>query len=374
MTAVVLAMMVMVLSGLALPAWSEEANPDAARPIRDALALFDKNHCGDIKNPAEQLFCGDPDLNALLPKLNSAIQDRLDRLADRKLAIEENAQWVLDRNSSCGIFGRQPVTIGDFNTIKACLLKETEERIAMLADPNFDCLATNTAAGSLICSDASLALADMELNSHVVSLISKMNEDDAKSAFAEYARWIRNRDRKCGLADKNNVPLRELSPSESCLAEYINQMTAEILAAKGDPRRIFGKPTASSAPDADAVDSCVAQIHAANTCEGFLRVANVVQIDSEMTEREASVIAEVEMIVLSPFAVCSPIASGCTGACWDLKSGVAKSSLGSRESLSVAHRLKIEKTFAFKKTDNGGWRCDTGALSPIDLGVALGGP
>jgi len=26
----------------------------------------------------------------------------------------------------------------------ACLLKETEERIAILSDPNFDCLATNT--------------------------------------------------------------------------------------------------------------------------------------------------------------------------------------------------------------------------------------
>jgi hypothetical protein len=40
----------------------------------------------------------------------------------------------------------------------------------------------------------------------------------------------------------------------------------------------------------------------------------------------------------------------------------------------VAHRLKIEKSFAFRKTDNGDWRCNTGALRPIDVGIALNGP
>ena len=48
----------------------------------------------------------------------------------------------------------------DFKAVRACLLKETEERIAILIDPNFDCLATNTAAGTLICSDPSLAIAE----------------------------------------------------------------------------------------------------------------------------------------------------------------------------------------------------------------------
>jgi hypothetical protein len=86
------------------------------------------------------------------------------------------------------------------------------------------------------------------------------------------------------------------------------------------------------------------------------------------------VTAEVEMIVLSPFAVCSPIASGCTGRCWDLRSGKARPLQESRDSFSVAHRLRIEKTFAFQKTDSGSWRCHTSALEPIEVGVALGGP
>jgi hypothetical protein len=39
----------------------------------------------------------------------------------------------------------------------------------------------------------------------------------------------------------------------------------------------------------------------------------------------------------------------------------------------VAHKVRIEKSFAFQKADNGGWRCNTTVLQPIDVGVALGG-
>jgi hypothetical protein len=70
----------------------------------------------------------------------------------------------------------------------------------------------------------------------------------------------------------------------------------------------------------------------------------------------------------------SPIASGCTGACRDLKSGKPKPPPGGRESLSVPHRLRIEKEFAFEKKNSGGWRCNTTLLRPVDFGVALSGP
>ena len=78
------------------------------------------------------------------------------------------------------------------------------------------------------------------------------------------------------------------------------------------------------------------------------------------------------MVVLSPFAVCSAVASSCTGTCWDLKSGKANPSPASRDSFGVAHRLRIEKAFAFQKTDGGNWRCNATALQPVDFGVALG--
>jgi hypothetical protein len=57
-------------------------------------------------------------------------------------------------------------------------------------------------------------------------------------------------------------------------------------------------------------------------------VNRVIQIDSEVAEQNALVIAEVEMVVLSPFAVCSPIASGCTGTCVGLEIGESETGAG----------------------------------------------
>ena len=345
---------------------------NSGRSIGEMLPLFGKNHCADVRDAADQLFCGDPQLNDASTKLSSAIQNRLDRIADRRHAIEENAESIRNRNSSCGIFGRQSVPGRDVKAVSACLLKETEERIAMLLDPNFDCLATNTTAGILICSDPLLALAEIELNGHVRGLTAKLKENEAKDAFVEYARWDRARDRKCGLVGKDNVPLQELASSEACLAEHISQKTAEMKAARGDPKRVFGKHLLSPSPNADAVDLCVAQIHSANACDDFLRISRVFQIDTAVSEREALVKAEVEMVVLSPFAVCSPIASSCTGACWDLQTGKAKSPPAGRESFAIARRLKIAKSFTFKKAD-GGWRCGTAELQPVETGITVSG-
>ncbi len=358
--------------GLACPAYAEAA-ADSGQSISEALPLFGKNHCEVLRNAAEQLFCGDPELNAVSIKLNTAIEDRLNRLANRRLAIEENAEWIRDRNASCGIFGGQGIPTQNLQRAEACLLKETEERIEILSDPNFDCLATNTTAGTLICSDPTLAMARSELNNLVLGLIARLKADDAKAAYSEYERWGRERDRKCDLVGKDNVPLDELSSSGSCLAEYIGARTAEIAAAKGDPKQVFGRRTASPLPDADAVDLCVAHIHAANACENFLTVSRVFQIDKQEAEQTALVTAEVEMIVLSPFSVCSPIASNCTGTCWDPKSGRPNPTPGSRDSFSVTHRVKIKKAFAFQRTDSGTWRCNTSSLQPVVSGVAVSG-
>jgi uncharacterized protein YecT (DUF1311 family) len=373
MRGIVLAI-VAVQIGLACPAYADDATL-AEHPISEMLPLFESNHCQAFKDVADQLYCGDPELHDASGKLNPAIQERLNRIPNRSLAIEENAQWTKDRNSSCGIYARQQkVSKQDVTSIKACLLRETQERIAILEDPNFDCLATNTTAGILICSDPSLAIAKMDLNSDVLALVAKLKPDDARQAFAEYERWGRERDRKCRLVDKDNVPLDELSSSEACLAEWMTQKKAELTAAKGDPKKLFGRQRPSPLPDADAVDQCVAQIHSTNACDDFVAVSRVFQIDDEVAEKEALITAEVEMIVMSPFAVCSPIASTCTGTCWDLKSGNARPSPASRDSFSVAHRLRVEKAFAFQKTDSGGWRCNTTALLPVDFGVAVGGP
>ena len=351
-----------------------EATPGSAPPVAASLPLFAKNRCAEIKDTAEQLFCGDPELNGAGTRLNGAVESRLSRIADRRLAVEENVEWIRNRNSSCGLFGGQPVQPAAFASIKACFLKVTQERIAILADPDFDCLATSTTAGLLICSEPALAIADKELNGLFVGLIGKLRDDEVKSALAEYARWSRIRDRLCELDDKENVPLEELSTAEPCLSDYIKQKAAELAAAKGDPRRVFGREVLAPAPDADAVDLCVGKIHTANTCENFLRISRVTQLDTEVSAQEAIVTAEIEMKVLAPFAICSPIASNCTGTCWDLQSGKPKPSMASRQNVPVAYRISIEKSFAFRKSPAGDWHCNTQTLRPVEFGQALNGP
>ena len=133
MRAIVLAV-VAIQIGLAHPVRAE--NPaESDRSITDVLPLFVKNHCEEIKDPADQVFCGDPALSAAAPRLKSAIAERLNRLPNRRLAIEENAEWIRDRDSSCGIFGRQPVKSQDILSVRDCLLKETNERIEILVEP-----------------------------------------------------------------------------------------------------------------------------------------------------------------------------------------------------------------------------------------------
>ena len=356
--------------GLAQPA---RADATANRPITDLLTMFAQNHCEQIKSPADQLFCGDPDLSAAATKMNIAIGARLKRVANRGLAVEENAQWIRERNSSCGILGRQSIRPDDITPVRDCLLKETEERVDILVDPNFDCLAVRTAAGALICSDASLALAKEDLNDLVMSVITKMKEDESKAALSEFDRWTRERDRKCDLAGRENVPLQELSSATGCLADYFTTKIAEVSAAKGDAKKIFGRQTMSPIPNADAVDFCLAQIHSTNACGNFLIVNRISQTGGDKTEDSAQVTSAIEMAVLAPFTACSPIASGCTGTCCDLKTGKPKSTPGSREQMQIGYRLRIEKSFTFRKS-NGGWRCDVTSMQPVDVGVALSGP
>lgn len=361
--------------GWTMPAVAQGAPPDAKRPMAEMLPLFGKNKCAELRETAEQLFCGDPDLNALAPKLSSAVEARLSRILDRRAAVAENVEWIRARDSSCGLFGLQPVQPGSFASIKACLIKATQDRIAILADENFDCLAANTTASLVICADPQLAIADKDLTTQVVALIAKLKEDQAKGALAEFARWTRTRDRICELDDKDNVPLNELESAEPCLNDLIKQKLAEAAAARGDPRKFFGKDMLSPAPDADAVDLCVGRVHSANSCENFLRISRVIQLDVEASEREAIVTAAVEMKVLTPFAVCSPIASGCTGTCWDLQTRQPKAAAtNSRESISVGYRVTVEKSFAFQKTKDGSWRCSTEALRPVEYGTVQRGP
>jgi uncharacterized protein YecT (DUF1311 family) len=373
-------MRLIVLTVLALLAWP--AAPSSAqsgasdRSIADKLPLFAKNNCQQNRDPANQLFCGDAELAAAAEKLSAAIEARLARLPDRLPAIEENAIWIRQRSLGCGIVGQAAIRYDEVDQIKACLLKVTEERAAILRDADFDCLAANTAAGAMICADPSLALAETELNGEVLGLIGKLDPTAARFAFAEYGRWTRERDRKCSLVGKENVPLAELSSAEDCLADYLKRKTDEIAAAKGDPKKVFGRQIAAKAPDTDAVDFCAARIHAANSCGNFVRINRVYALDSQVSEQEAQITGEIEMVVLAPFTACSKVASTCTGTCWDVRTGRPQPGAGTKdrsgEAFNVTRRLRIERTFAFV-TAYDGWRCREDELAPVNSGTSGGG-
>jgi uncharacterized protein YecT (DUF1311 family) len=366
-----------VLALLAFPAAPSSAQSGTSdRSIADKLPLFAKNNCQQNRDPANQLFCGDPELAAAAEKLSAATEARLARLPDRLPAIEENAIWIRQRSLGCGIIGQVAIRYDDVDRIKACLLKVTEERAAILRDADFDCLAANTAAGALICADPSLALAETELNGEVLGLIGRLDPTAARFAFAEYGRWTRERDRKCNLVGKENVPLAELSSAEDCLADYLKRRTDEIAAARGDPKKVFGRQVAAKLPDTDAVDFCAARIHAANSCGNFVRINRVYALDSQVSEQEAQVTGEIEMVVLAPFTACSKVASTCTGTCWDLRTGRPQPGAGNKErsgeAFNVTRRLRIERTFAFVKA-NDGWRCREDELAPVNSGISGGG-
>ncbi|MGY3371374.1 uncharacterized protein YecT (DUF1311 family) [Bradyrhizobium sp. GM2.4] len=275
-----------MLALLALPAAPGFAQSSPSdRSVADRLPLFARNNCQQIRDPGNQLFCGDAELAAAAEKLSTGIEARLARLPDRLPGIEENAIWIRQRNLGCGIVGQTAIRAEDFDRVKACLLKVTDERAAIVRDPDFDCLAANTAAGALICADPSLALAETELNSQVLGLIGKLDPTAARFAFAEYGRWTRERDRKCNLVGKENVPLGELESAEDCLAGYLKHKADEIGTAKGDPKKVFGRQVAAHSPDTDAVDFCAARIHAANSCGNFLRINRVYALDSQVGEQ-----------------------------------------------------------------------------------------
>src|SRR3954464_2406271 len=153
-----------VLTMLALlalpPAPGFAQSSPSARSVADRLPLFAKNNCQQIRDSGNQLFCGDAELAAAAGKLSTAIEARLARLPDRLPGIEENAIWTHQRNLGCGIVGQTAIRPDEFDRVRACLLKVTEERAAILRDPDFDCLAANTAAGAVICADPSLALSE----------------------------------------------------------------------------------------------------------------------------------------------------------------------------------------------------------------------
>src|SRR6185369_17718879 len=85
----ILFVLLALAAGRVPPAGAQGTPVDGRRPMADMLPLFAKNGCAELKDTADQMFCGDPDLNPLGGQLGKAVEGRLSRLPDRRAAIEE---------------------------------------------------------------------------------------------------------------------------------------------------------------------------------------------------------------------------------------------------------------------------------------------
>jgi hypothetical protein len=85
--------MIAIQVGLTV-AGKAETPAESDRSITDVLPLFVKNRCEDIRNPADQMFCGDPELNAVGVKLNAAIAERLNRIPNHNCPAIHRAETV----------------------------------------------------------------------------------------------------------------------------------------------------------------------------------------------------------------------------------------------------------------------------------------
>ena len=192
----------------------------------------------------------------------AAIEARLARLPDRLPAIEENA-ILYPAQSRLRHRGPDRVCTEHFRPGQGLLLKVTEDRATIVRDPDFDWLAANTAAGALICADPSLALT--ETGNSAPGMLP---------CLRRVGRWTWERDRKCNLVGKENVPAQGLAPRKDRLAGYPKRRSGEIAAAKGDPKNVSagrsrpGSPTPTPsipAPRASTLPSPLATISSAST-------------------------------------------------------------------------------------------------------------
>ena len=191
---------------------------------RDA-PLFDSSRCAIFSGTADRLLS--MQINRLSAKLASAVQGRLDRVPNRRCR-DQKPQFELHHlqkwfsAQDIHLHQQRPVARGS-GSISWTI-------------PNFDCLSSNNAAGR-----------------------SKNQQPGCRPAEqVERSRWT------AALADKDNVPLDELRN-----AVTLARRPPKLPRPKAMPSGCCSA-RCSPLPDADAINLCVAQMHAANGCEGFL--------------------------------------------------------------------------------------------------------
>jgi uncharacterized protein YecT (DUF1311 family) len=89
--------------------------------------------------------------------------------------------------------------------------------------PSFDCSRAKAAPARLICADGELAGLDGQLGAAFQHRRSQTAPADQQKVVADQLKWIRERNKKCGLTGKDNETVEALVVSKSCMVAVIRE-------------------------------------------------------------------------------------------------------------------------------------------------------
>ncbi len=92
--------------------------------------------------------------------------------------------------------------------------------------PSFDCEKAKTAAARLICADAELARLDAELGVVFQKRKRQLPATEQPKFVADQLAWIKDRNIRCELVEKNSAAIEVLASSKSCMVNTIRERIA----------------------------------------------------------------------------------------------------------------------------------------------------
>jgi uncharacterized protein YecT (DUF1311 family) len=135
----------------------------------------------------------------------------------------------------------RPLSLSPFAEQEQTLVPRGSEK------PSFDCAQAKTAAARLICADAELAQLDGQLGITFQKRKSQISAPDQSKFVAEELAWLRERNTRCKLVEKNSAEIEALASSKPCMVDAITKRIAALAQIDITAARPF--PTNTGAPD-----------------------------------------------------------------------------------------------------------------------------
>ncbi len=238
-------------------------SPGATRPGEDChTTLFGGTSCAQTRAAAKpkpkpavgacrfgsdafsRLACVDAKLAALRTNLEQAYQAAKQAAGPNGAPTlgKQQLGWIRERNQKCGIEGKDRVPLQQLRPATKCLEDEINARITALAagartqgaarpkqasDLSSSCPSDASPYDRLICSNADLAELDLALRKALQGPKGAATPADERLT-ADQSHWVRARDEKCGLTDKNSVAANELQNSKPCLERELKDRLAVL--------------------------------------------------------------------------------------------------------------------------------------------------